>query len=90
VNQEPHNVIKNPTTAQHWRTVQAGLLVDHEAWLSLADAVIVQPTLPRLLAEDYAAGVSRGYRQMAQAALDAADQAGLYAAELEDAVAVAS
>jgi hypothetical protein len=75
----------DPRTAADWRAIQSALLVDAGGFTALAEQTSGQVALPRLIAEDYAIRLARAYREMAQAAQDAADQAGLYAAEIEDA-----
>lgn len=74
----------DPKSALEWRAVQAALLADVRAFTAIADIAITEPTLPPLLATDYGLRLSAAYRDMARAAQDAADQAGLYADELED------
>jgi hypothetical protein len=70
----------DPRTAADWRAIESALLVDAEAWSTLSALTAPQTTLlPRLLAEDYAIRLARAYRDMAQAARDAAYTAGLYA-----------
>lgn len=72
-----------PQTAADWRAVESKLRNDAEGWTALALAVALND-LPRLLADDYAIRCNRGYRLLARAARDAADQAGMYASEFED------
>lgn len=77
----------DPRTAADWRAVQSALLADAAGFTALAEQTTAQVALPRLLAEDYAIRLARAYREMASAAQDAADQAGLYAQDAPTAVA---
>lgn len=72
----------DPRTAADWRLIQSTLLVDTAAYTALAEQTRAQVALPPLIAVDYAIRLARAYREMAQAAQDAADQAGQYADEL--------
>lgn len=69
----------DPRTAADWRAIQSALLVDVAGYTGLAEQTRAQVALPRLIAVDYAIRLARAYREMAQAAQDAADQAGRYA-----------
>lgn len=77
----------DPQTAADWRAIQSALLVDVAGFTALAAQTTAQVALPRLIAEDYAIRLARAYREMAQAAQDAADQAGLCAQDAPTAVA---
>lgn len=74
--------LRDPKTAQDWRAIQSALLVDAEAWSTLAEQAGTQVGLPDLIGIDYGIRISRACREAQQAARDAAALAELYASEL--------
>jgi hypothetical protein len=70
--------------AAKWRTIEARLRTDAEQWHAIAEQATPRAAdLPKHLAEEYAAGVSQRYRDLARFAENLADEAATSASDYE-------